>query len=200
MFLKNSRWCHAWAWHIYVTSGWNCTTHLSEDRLFSHLSRVVLLASVAVNCNDALLLEKVPTVAKEQHLSVASVRTAVKVQVRTYSKILILCDGRTSLQGISYMSSIAAFSVITVWFAVEKQIFHCHIARRIGIWWQSAIIYSTHNWLDGNIFHCHCATRVVWHNQAAWTYLCSVWWICATLPVHKMQSTFAILQHPEYFL
>ena len=31
-------------------------------------------------------------------------------------------------------------------------------------------------------------------------YLCSVWWIWTTLPVHKMQSTFAISQHPEYFL
>ena len=35
-----------------------------EDRLFSHLSRVALLASVAVNCNYAMLLEKVPPVAK----------------------------------------------------------------------------------------------------------------------------------------
>ena len=54
------------------------------------------------------------------------------------------------------MTSIAAcplpVSVITVWFAAEKQIFHCHIARRIGIWWQSAIIYSTHNWPNGNIY------------------------------------------------
>ena len=44
------------------------------------ISRVVLLASVALNCNDALLLEKVPPVAKEQRLAVASVRTAVKVR------------------------------------------------------------------------------------------------------------------------
>ena len=36
--------------------------------------------SVAVNCNDALLLEKVPPVAKEQRLAVASVRKAVKVR------------------------------------------------------------------------------------------------------------------------
>ena len=53
---------------------------VNKDRLFSHHSRVVLLASVAVNCNDALLLEKVPPVAKEQRLAVASVRTAVKVR------------------------------------------------------------------------------------------------------------------------
>ena len=33
-----------------------------------------------MNCNDALLLEKVPPVAKEQRLAVASVRTAVKVR------------------------------------------------------------------------------------------------------------------------
>ncbi len=26
------------------------------------------------------------------------------------------------------------FPVIAVWFAVEKHVFHCHIARRIGIW------------------------------------------------------------------
>ena len=36
--------------------------------------------SVAVNCNDALLLEKVPPVAREQRLAVASVRKAVKVR------------------------------------------------------------------------------------------------------------------------
>ena len=35
--------------------------------------------SVAVNCSDALLLEKVPPVAKEQRLVVASVRKALKV-------------------------------------------------------------------------------------------------------------------------
>ncbi len=33
-----------------------------------------------MNCNDALLLEKVPRVAREQRLAVASVRTAVKVR------------------------------------------------------------------------------------------------------------------------
>ncbi len=33
-----------------------------------------------MNGNDALLLEKVPPVAKEQRLAVASVRTAVKVR------------------------------------------------------------------------------------------------------------------------
>ena len=33
-----------------------------------------------MNCHDALLLEKVPPVAKEQRLAVASVRTAVKVR------------------------------------------------------------------------------------------------------------------------
>ena len=32
-----------------------------------------------MNCNDSLLLEKVPPVAKEQRLAVASVRTSVKV-------------------------------------------------------------------------------------------------------------------------
>ena len=53
---------------------------VNKDRPFSHLSRVVLLASVALNCNDALLLEKVPPVAKEQRLAVASVMTAVKVR------------------------------------------------------------------------------------------------------------------------
>ena len=36
--------------------------------------------SVSVNCNDALLMEKAPTVAKEQRLAVASVRKAVKVR------------------------------------------------------------------------------------------------------------------------
>ncbi len=72
--LENSRWCHSWAWHISVKSGWTCTT------LLSHFSQVVLLASVAVNCNDALLLEKVAPVAKVQRLAVASVRTAVKVR------------------------------------------------------------------------------------------------------------------------
>ena len=50
----------------------NLHIHFIEDRLFSHLSRVVLLASIAVNSNDALLLEKVPTVAKELRLAVAS--------------------------------------------------------------------------------------------------------------------------------
>ena len=38
------------------------------------------MVSVAVNCNDALLLEKVPPVEKEQRLAVASVRKAVKVR------------------------------------------------------------------------------------------------------------------------
>ena len=38
-----------------------------------------MLVSVAVNGNDALMLEKVPPVAKEQRLAVASVRMAVKV-------------------------------------------------------------------------------------------------------------------------
>ena len=33
-----------------------------------------------MNCHDTLLLEKVPPVAKEQRLAVASVRTAVKVR------------------------------------------------------------------------------------------------------------------------
>ena len=33
-----------------------------------------------MNCNNALLLETVPPVAKEQSLAVASVRTAVKVR------------------------------------------------------------------------------------------------------------------------
>ena len=33
-----------------------------------------------MNCNDALLLEKVPPVARVQRLAVASVRTAVKVR------------------------------------------------------------------------------------------------------------------------
>ena len=36
--------------------------------------------SVAVNCNDALLLEKFPLVAREQRLAVASVRKALKVR------------------------------------------------------------------------------------------------------------------------
>ena len=35
--------------------------------------------TVAVNCNDALLLEKVPPVAKEQRLVIAYARKAVKV-------------------------------------------------------------------------------------------------------------------------
>ena len=38
-----------------------------------------IVVSIAVNCSDALLLEKVPPVAKEQRLAVASVRKAVKV-------------------------------------------------------------------------------------------------------------------------
>ncbi len=71
--------------------GWYCTTIkfdlplektremvLVERQLT--LSRVVLLASVAVNCNDVLLLDKFPPVAQEQRLAVASVRTAVKVR------------------------------------------------------------------------------------------------------------------------
>ena len=33
-----------------------------------------------MNCNNALLLEKVPPVAKEQRLAVVSVRKAVKVR------------------------------------------------------------------------------------------------------------------------
>ena len=33
-----------------------------------------------MNCNDALLLEKVPPVAKEQRLAVTSVRTEVNVR------------------------------------------------------------------------------------------------------------------------
>ena len=33
-----------------------------------------------MNCNYAMLLEKVPPVAKEQRLAVASVRTSVKVR------------------------------------------------------------------------------------------------------------------------
>ena len=33
-----------------------------------------------MNCHDALLLQKVPPVAKEQRLAVASVRTVVKVR------------------------------------------------------------------------------------------------------------------------
>ena len=40
----------------------------------------MLLPSVAVNCNDGLLLDKVPPVAKEQRLAVESVRTSVKVR------------------------------------------------------------------------------------------------------------------------
>ena len=36
--------------------------------------------SVAVNGNDALLLEKVPPVAEEQRLGIASVRKVVKVR------------------------------------------------------------------------------------------------------------------------
>ena len=40
----------------------------------------MLLASIAVNSNDALPLEKVPTGAKEQRLAVASVRAAVEVR------------------------------------------------------------------------------------------------------------------------
>ncbi len=38
-----------------------------------------IVVTVAVNCNDALLLEKVPPVAKEQRLVVPSVRKALKV-------------------------------------------------------------------------------------------------------------------------
>ena len=36
--------------------------------------------SVSLNCTDALLLENVPPVAKEQRLAVASARKAVKVR------------------------------------------------------------------------------------------------------------------------
>ena len=39
----------------------------------------MLLASIAVNSNGALLLDKVPPVAKELRLAVASVRTALIV-------------------------------------------------------------------------------------------------------------------------
>ncbi len=39
-----------------------------------------MLASVAVNCNDDLLMEKVAPIAKEYRLAVASVRKAVKVR------------------------------------------------------------------------------------------------------------------------
>ena len=39
-----------------------------------------IIASVAVNCNNALLLEKLPPVANEQPLAVSSVRKAVKVR------------------------------------------------------------------------------------------------------------------------
>ena len=38
------------------------------------------MVSEAVNCNDALLLEKVPQLAKEQRLADACVRKAVKVR------------------------------------------------------------------------------------------------------------------------
>ena len=62
-----------------------------------------------MNCDNALLLEKVPPVAEEQRLAVASVRMAVKVWGED------------------------VFKVIAVLFAVEKHMFHCHIARRIGI-------------------------------------------------------------------
>ena len=37
-----------------------------------------------MNCNDALLLEKFPHVAKEQGTAVASVRTVVKVRVEDF--------------------------------------------------------------------------------------------------------------------
>ena len=75
-----------------------------------------------MSCNDALLLEKVPPVSKEQRLAIASGRTAVNVRDED---VFI----NTNLVRLPL-----PFSVIDVWFAVEKHIFHCHIARRIGIW------------------------------------------------------------------
>ena len=46
------------------------------------------------------------------------------------------------------MSSITAcplpFSVIAVWFEVEKHIFHCHIASRIGIYGDSQPSSTVH--------------------------------------------------------
>ena len=80
--LENSRWCHSWAWLISVKSGWTCTTYLRFEwglpLLASLTSSVVSERSCELN--DALLLEKVPPVAKEQRIAVASVRTAVKVR------------------------------------------------------------------------------------------------------------------------
>ena len=63
-----------------------------------------LASSVVSECscelNDAVLLENAPPVAKQQRLVVASARTAVKVRGEDVFINTILCDGRTSLQGI----------------------------------------------------------------------------------------------------
>ena len=156
------------------------------------------------------------------------------------------------------------FSVIAVWFAVNKHIFHCHVARRIGIMvtvnhhlqqyiqletyiplslcdatWHS-VTTTIHHWWKGNIYSivtvlCDLGPVIVTHRirqckplrvGTVYTVLydrikqhgisvrktnsslhevvrmCSysVWWMWTTLPVHKMQSTFAMSQHPEYIL
>ena len=71
---------------------------------------------------------------KEQRLAVASVRTAMKVRGE-YVFINTNGDMIGGACRVFHMSSIAAcplpFSVIVVWFAVEKHISHCHIAGRI---------------------------------------------------------------------
>ena len=120
--LENSRWCHSWAWHNL------CQIRLNLHNPFERGSPLCasLTSSVvserSCELNDALLLEK------EQRLAVASVRTAMKVR----SEYVFINTNGDMIGGacrVFHISSIAAcplpFSVIVVWFAVEKPISHC---------------------------------------------------------------------------
>ena len=40
--LENSRWCHSWAWHITVKSGWTCTIRLNLHNPFASLASSVV--------------------------------------------------------------------------------------------------------------------------------------------------------------
>ena len=66
--------------HVHAATFLNrLNLHNPSPLLTSLVSSIVV--SAAVDCDDALLLEKVPPVAKEQRLAVASVRNAVKLDV-----------------------------------------------------------------------------------------------------------------------
>ena len=95
-----------------------------------------------MNCDDALLLEKIPSEAKEQHLAVSIMRKALKVRD---DDVFINARSEDELAGyFTYELAPCPPTHFDDCCSRERNIFsNCHSARRLGTKSPSSTIYSS---------------------------------------------------------